>query len=523
MKKNQLASALAAAVVGIAGIANLSNAVNVNPDGTGQVLIYPYYTVEAGNDTLVSVVNTANEVKAVKVRIHEQVNSREVLDFHLYLSPFDVWTAAITTNPNGDAANGFPILFTADRSCTVPDIVTNQLLPIISTANPTRYIEFSNLLLQGRPATHARAGYLEMIEMGVVGNIAGFTPAAWATHGANGIPAACGLLNTAWQNGGVWAGLNGVPLANFPLLNQTAISAPTGGLFGGGSIINVSQGRLMSYNATAIEGVEFTGSGNQHQEPGFITPNLASYMTGSASQVANVFVGGRLVQSTYNAGGRIDALSATMAFTNIANEYVFTAGADETFRSEWVVTFPTKRHYTDALVSVAVPPVAPFQRRSDPNGGCEEFSMVAYNREEGRAPFIFFNGLGFSPSLIQALCAEANVVNWENVPPGSVGTSGFAPLASSPILGARFNTGALLRVGLPQGFNAGWANLSFQSQATQRAFRPSVDGDVWFGLPTVGFWVLAAQNNAAAPGIRAFYSGTYSHRGQRRCENAAGC
>ena len=94
MKKNSLTTAVVAGIAGVAGLANVATAVNLNPDGLGQVLIYPYYTVNAGNSPLLSVVNTTDEVKAVKVRFLEALNSREVLDFNLYLSPFDVWTTA---------------------------------------------------------------------------------------------------------------------------------------------------------------------------------------------------------------------------------------------------------------------------------------------------------------------------------------------------------------------------------------------------------------------------------------------
>ena len=91
MKKNSINTAVLASLAGIAGIANISSAVNINPDGTGQVLIYPYYTVNAGNQTLLSVVNTTNRGKAVKVRVLEGRNSQEVLDFNLFLSREDVW------------------------------------------------------------------------------------------------------------------------------------------------------------------------------------------------------------------------------------------------------------------------------------------------------------------------------------------------------------------------------------------------------------------------------------------------
>ena len=101
MRRKRLAAAISLALAGSAGaLLNTAQAVHINPDGIGEVLIYPYYTVreqELGQtDSLISVVNTTDTVKAVKVRFLEGKRSQEVLDFNLYLSPFDVWTGTIT-------------------------------------------------------------------------------------------------------------------------------------------------------------------------------------------------------------------------------------------------------------------------------------------------------------------------------------------------------------------------------------------------------------------------------------------
>ena len=42
MKKNSLTTAVVAGIAGVAGFAGLANAVHLNPDGIGQVLLYPY-------------------------------------------------------------------------------------------------------------------------------------------------------------------------------------------------------------------------------------------------------------------------------------------------------------------------------------------------------------------------------------------------------------------------------------------------------------------------------------------------
>jgi len=177
---------LYAAVAGLSalGVTGAANAVSVNPDGLGQALVYPYYTVRdtgllvgAPYNSLLSVVNSTASAKAVKVRFLEGKNSREVLDFNLYLSPKDVWTAAIIPSPG--AGTGASI-FTADKSCTTPTVSSDA-------ANPTPFVNFAysgtNDDGAGNTLDRTREGYVEIIEMG---NVTGATAAA-VTH-SSGVP-----------------------------------------------------------------------------------------------------------------------------------------------------------------------------------------------------------------------------------------------------------------------------------------------------------------------------------------------
>ena len=113
--KNRVISTAVAAAVGT--FAGAAQAVNLGADGMGQVLVYPYYTVQAKTggtafDTYITVVNSDSvNGKAVKVRLLEGKNSVEVLDFNLYLSPNDMWTATLTRDSSG---NG--VLQTRDNS-----------------------------------------------------------------------------------------------------------------------------------------------------------------------------------------------------------------------------------------------------------------------------------------------------------------------------------------------------------------------------------------------------------------------
>ena len=83
-KKKSLIAALAGASTLIA--AGAAQAVAISPEGLGEVLLYPYYTVRSKLDvapfaSLLSVVNSTASAKAVKVRFIEGKASKEVLDF----------------------------------------------------------------------------------------------------------------------------------------------------------------------------------------------------------------------------------------------------------------------------------------------------------------------------------------------------------------------------------------------------------------------------------------------------------
>ena len=127
-KQKSLFAALAG--IGALGAAGTASAVYVNPDGLGQVLIYPYYTVRQDTvsrtpfTSLLSVVNSTASAKAVKVRFLEGKNSREVLDFNLFLSPKDVWTAGVFPTLTGGG------VASVDKSCILPEqLSTDPLKP----------------------------------------------------------------------------------------------------------------------------------------------------------------------------------------------------------------------------------------------------------------------------------------------------------------------------------------------------------------------------------------------------------
>ncbi len=128
----------------LSALAGAANAVYINGDGPGQAQIYPYYTVRNGNLTLLSVVNTTADAKALKVRFIEGKNSQEVLDFNLFLSSKDVWTAAVV----GDDYVVMPVvtLVTTDPDCSNANVLATAVAPTTKL-------------------DRIREGYVELIEM----------------------------------------------------------------------------------------------------------------------------------------------------------------------------------------------------------------------------------------------------------------------------------------------------------------------------------------------------------------------
>ncbi len=353
MKRRTLTTAVLAGIGGVAGLAGIANAVNINPDGLGQVLIYPYFTVNSGNQTLVSVVNTTDRAKSVKVRFLEAWNSREVLDFNLYMSPFDVWTGAVF----GIADDGPGNLVTRDNTCTVPDIIgQTPLAPNLPvTAGGDRYVPFRNFQYTGPnndegpdDLTRAREGHFEMIEMGELNNVTQGSASA-ATHSA-GVPSDCTQLNAAWQ-----VDEFGAPLAgSYWVLDATVDHDPAaGGLFGAASIIDAAEGTQVSYNADAVNA--FTTS-ILHSSPGDLFPTVGSAdFDLDADLLVDSIVfdpaTGAVVNSDWARG--VDAVSAVFMHNEVYNEYALDSTLDAS--TEWILTFPTKRFYVDEAIVGAVP------------------------------------------------------------------------------------------------------------------------------------------------------------------------
>jgi hypothetical protein len=343
-----------------------------------------------------------------------------------------------------------------------------------------------------------------MIEMGTLVN--GSDSDRAATH-VSGTPRDCPSLEAAWSAGGYWSA------------NSTEdLLAPSGGLYGGGAIVNVANGTYINYNADAIERFSVR---IQHTNPGNILPNLAnaitcdgilpcaSPLTGVALNPGDaeslVFDNGTLIASVWANGSTVDAVSAVFAYDNLINEYTVETGLAA--KSEWVATFPTKRFYVDPLfVAAAVPPfTVRFVGAEGAGQACERINIQAYDREE-RRPIGLIDFSPTPPEGFTALCFEAQVISFNQSGTGA-----------TQILGATYARNISTSFGSNGVFSNGWVNIGLSGNGHTGRF--SRDGDQFIGLPVTGFWALSVENNNATPGVKGFYGGAFRHRGTRECQN----
>lgn len=89
-------------VISMLLVASGANAIEIDEDDRGQLLIAPVYKAGEGQSTEIRVVNPSetHAVKAV-VSIRSSANSLEILNFNLYLTPTDVWTGELRNTGSG--------------------------------------------------------------------------------------------------------------------------------------------------------------------------------------------------------------------------------------------------------------------------------------------------------------------------------------------------------------------------------------------------------------------------------------
>jgi hypothetical protein len=476
---------------GMLSATDAAQAVNVSADGRGQVLLYPYYTTRAdaaGNAyaTLLSVVNANAFVKAVRVRFLEGKNSRPVLDFNLFLSPFDVWTAAVLPDPSTGGAR----VGTVDRSCILPAFSASPTAPFVPFGNFT--YAGTNDDGAGTGLDRAKEGYFEIIEM--------------ATYASSSV------------TGKAVTHVNGVPPCGSDVNDMQAVideQPPSGGLFGTMTLLNVNFG--MDFSADAVALANFYQVGSNYQALGTSLPDLTQASPPMSSvQAPN----GKLYESLWSAGSA-DPVSAVLMHDSLMNEYVLDSATKS--GTDWVVTMPTKKYYVKQGTGNATPP---FQRNfNGNNGACDDarevlpFSCVhrpygIYDRDERTFAGPLICGVP-PPSPVPVFgCWVANITTFANS--NVLGSTNVASIPTAfqngwlnlqpalDILGATPNVHKLINIGA--------TSISGRGQ-------PTTTGNTvtYVGLPVIGFAAVSFTNGTLRVGtppvnVLSNYGGTFVHK-----------
>jgi hypothetical protein len=459
-------------------------------DGDGQVLIHPYYTVNAGHSTLLQVHNSRPRAKALKVRILEGSNGRMALSFNLYLGAGETWAAALVA----DEERGARIL-SASPACTVP-IIAEAGQPLLT------FMYQGPGLGDGGSGSVARLreGHVEVIEMG---EIQPETDAATAV-----VQGDCGTLVQAWTYSGFWRASP-----------ERDLAAPSGGLQGDASLVDVRQGVMYRISPVALDA--FSGI-VQHTLPSDDAPSLA----GAAGDSAEADVparwrssDGTWISAHWPRAQAVDAVSAVLSQSSLSGS--FNRDPALGAQTEWVLSFPTKPYYTDTSASGWVrSPLPPFRRGLLPadsplqnaevrGGSCSLLPLQTFDRSGLRSNALDPDlCIPLDPHCGQARAAACHVTQvldfsdvWERgQASGLVGSLRAVPVG--PNLGLAQSSEQLQRLlRAPHGgFELGRARLRLEG-----SLRPSIEGVVPEGLPVIGVALERVIHQNAQPGRVANY------------------
>lgn len=341
LSQSTLSSAVAAAIATVAAMGPApASAVGVSDSpNSGNVLVFPYYTARDGWTSLFNITNLIDATVPLKIRFRESYNSRDVLDFTVIMSPFDVWTAWVTEGPDG------PRLYTRDSTCTSPLMQSDP--------SGARYFDFTNVgysgaVSDGGPTDldRTREGHLEVISMGLQKDDGKdgddiWAPAVYYAKHVDGKPRDCAKVDAEFvaqnKNFDPETNPSGFPNAIYSFTGPEG--SDTGGfeeyLKGNFSLVNINRGVGAGGEALAFEefgpfpGEEATGPGSNlitaQEYPFFLEPSLASD-------------NGLWVWSARS-------ISKDMDGKGVDNEW--SINESNGVMTDWVITLPTKNLHVD--------------------------------------------------------------------------------------------------------------------------------------------------------------------------------
>jgi hypothetical protein len=504
MKKNVISLAVATSVAAL-GTAAVQADMYLNPEKTGQVLLFPFYDAENGNATNFHVVNTTDKAKAVKIRFREYKASREVLDFNLYLSAEDHFAFGVIMDPNGTGG----AIITNDNSCTVPALGSpNNGFDGTTTENAdgsiTRIQPFVNFEFLKQVAgedyvdsdvERTLRGHVEVIEMGeVIANVnadpkSGLAHLTYLTHGPDGLPSNCAGLEASWAStvGGWGDDVTG------------GMGAPKGGLYGIAYHISVEDAAAWGFEPAAIANWNDTLI---HRDPGSDEPNL-----GQGVDTALVPDGGSYLTFQRDATRPgIDSVSALFMTRSITNDVMLNSAIGGA--TDWVTTFPTKYDYVNELVTAITPFTDIY------SGFRANASDTAYIEYRACEPLV--------PTYLDR--EEATTVAGNNFSPAPPGAAGIAVCDETNVTAWGTGTDSALNVerdlfNLSFPYVEGWARWTFNDADH---VLPSASGSSLslLGLPAMGFGAYAYANGSMG-GVLMNYGHAAEHKTDVFCSGTS--
>jgi len=548
LRNTKLAAAMSAALIG-GGFATSSSAnVSLTVDGFGDAGLFQYYTVKGDPNwqTFFRIFNNSDQAIAVKVRFREGANSREVLDFVVWLSPNDAWEAWTDTNASGLTGRGAGIR-TRDMSCTTPGPIAGSPTETFGwlendIRTGIRYAEFKDSAIT---APYDDGTTLSAAERAMEGHVEVIGIAAWDKGTAvydsvlheidpatgDSVPSCTGLEDFAF----------GAPYGNLTGESATAQDVPNV-LAMNAYVVRLSTGQGAGYDPVMFANFSTEDGDAQRmiweqvydaQKPDLDSGDQMSWVTdvdvdpqtvyddtwdgalpvgGTARQTARENVTGPNGWLLGTVRGGIDAVSATLTRTAVVNEWIRRPQALDpdafliNIFSQWVMTLPTKNYYVDSFAD-PIETLAPFRTDNiyptlDCTGGacpnnapyapfssiyssesCDSYRLTLWNSEEQGRTYT-----SPVPSYLGDLCHEVQVLEFgaSTSAMGSypLGLDSNYPIEISEVLFPP-NPRFSTEPELAQA-DSGWARLEFwDSEAATTGLVGT--NRAYYGLPVTGF------------------------------------
>jgi len=294
--------------------------------------------------------------------------------------------------------------------------------------------------------------------------------------------------------------------------NSSVIAPPTGGLMGSAYIINVLDGTLYPYDATALD--DFTRISLWVSPTAIAKPSLED-VNPKTSDVVDA-AGYRHSTWDPTKGARpADPVSAVLMQNQILNYFVLDQATQS--GTDWIVTMPTKPYYVPVVnleVSTALPP---FESAFKTGGAPDYFGtapLTSYASNPGNTQIYNREGVYFVATVNIGLPVPLVLLRW---------TANVVTFNNSDVFAA---TSSVTLGVYSAGYYSpdGWARLE-PYQYTNSPVHQLVSTDTppvtYFGLPMIGFM---GNNyvNGTIPGpsgpVLSNYSATSPHRGLLRIE-----